>query len=255
VDREVAPVRVVWARVLANVLNDLQSVGFTGDRFYSPMYASADMEEYTGALMTIDPSGRGDDETGYSVTKMLRGMIYLRRNGGLPGGYDDKTLESIAHIARAEKVKLILIESNFGDGMFTKLLSPVLTRIYPCTVEEVRHTTQKERRIVDTLEPVMNQHRLVVDRSVIENDQKTEKPHHQLFYQMTRMTRDKGAVKHDDRVETLAMAVAYWSDQLDRDVSLEEERRLEELQEQDYLEFIQAFTGRIASDPNYYENF
>ncbi len=255
VDREVAPVRVVWARVLANVINELHSVGFTGDRYYSPMYVSEDMEEYTGSLMTIDPSGRGDDETGYSVTKMLRGMIYLRRNGGLKGGYDDKTLEAIAHIARAERVQHILIESNFGDGMFTKLLQPVLTRIYPCTVEEVRHTTQKERRIVDTLEPVLNQHRLVIDRAVIEADAKTEKPHHQLLYQMTRMTRERGAVKHDDRLETLAMAVTYWAEQLDRDVTLEEDRRMEELQEKDYADFIASITGRIAADPNYYDNF
>ncbi|KWS03761.1 Phage DNA packaging [Lysobacter capsici AZ78] len=255
VDREVAPVRTVWARVLGNVINELQSVGFTGDRWYSPMYVSPELEPYTGSLMTIDPSGRGDDETGYSVTKMLRGMIYLRRNGGLKGGYDDTVLESIAHIARAEKVQLILIESNFGDGMFAKLLAPVLQRIYPCTIEEVRHNTQKERRIVDTLEPVMNQHRLVVDRSVVENDAKTEKLYHQLFYQLTRMTRERGAVKHDDRIETLAMAVTYWSDQLSRDVTQEEQRREEELQEKDYLEFIQSFTQGIANDPNYYDNF
>lgn len=254
VDREVAPVRVVWARVLGNVINELASVGFTGDRWYSPMYLSEDMEEYTGSVMTIDPSGRGEDETGYSVTKMLRGMIYLRRNGGLKGGYDDATLEALAHIARAEKVQHILVERNFGDGMFTKLLEPVLTRIYPCIVEEVHHNTQKERRIVDTLEPVMNQHRLVVDRAVVEADQKVDKPYHSLFYQMTRMTRERGAVRHDDRLESLAMAVAYWADQLTRDVTKEEELRLAELQERDYMEFIQQFTQGIANDPNYYDN-
>lgn len=36
------------------------------------------------------------------------------------------------------------------------------------------------------------------------------------------MTRDRGAVKHDDRVEPLAMALAYWADQLARNVEDEE---------------------------------
>lgn len=255
VDREVAPVRVVWASVKQNVLEHLQSVGFTGDRWNAPMHIAPDMEEYTGAIMVVDPSGRGGDETGYAVTKMLRGMVYLRRAGGLAGGYDDKTLEAIAHIARAEKVSEIVVEGNFGDGMFVSLLKPVLARVYPCTVTEVKHSIQKERRICDTLEPVMNQHRLVVDTAVVKADQAEPNPHKQLFYQLTRITRDRGALKHDDRLDALAMAVAYWTEQLARDVEGEEERRMEELQDADYLAFIQSVTGAHATDPNFYDNY
>lgn len=255
VDREVAPIRVVWSSGKSQVAEGLPVVGFTGDRWHTPMYVADVMEEFTGSLMTIDPSGRGEDETGYTVTKMLRGMIYVRRAGGLKGGYDDKTLEALAHIARAEKVQHVLVESNFGDGMFTKLLTPVLTRIYPCNVEEIRHNTQKEKRICDTLEPVLNQHRLVVDTAVVRADAQTENLHYQLFHQLTRMTRDRGAVKHDDRLEPLAMAVAYWAEALERDTSSEEDRHREELQDQDYLEFIQAVTGRAAEAANFYDNY
>jgi hypothetical protein len=255
VDREVAPIRVVWASGKQQILEGIPSVGFTGDRWYGPMHVSDVMEEYTGSVMTVDPSGRGDDETGYVVTKFLRGMIYLRRAGGLKGGYDDKTLESLAHIARAEQVQTILVESNFGDGMFCKLLEPVLQRIYPCTLEEIRHNTAKERRICDTIEPVLNQHRLVVDTSVVRADALTENHHYQLFHQLTRMTRDRGAVKHDDRVEPLAMALAYWADHLSRDVTSEEERYAEELQDKDYLDFIQKATGAAAHALNFYDNY
>lgn len=31
-----------------------------------------------------------------------------------------------------------------------------------------------------------------------------------MFYQMTRITKERGALKHDDRLDALAMAVAYW---------------------------------------------
>ncbi|MCT6981041.1 DNA maturase B, partial [Salmonella enterica subsp. enterica serovar Oranienburg] len=77
-------------------------------------------------------------------------------------------LEQLAHIARAEKVQTILIESNFGDGMFLALFKPVLQRIYPCVLEEVKnYGMSKERRIVETLEPVLSSHRLVVDRALL----------------------------------------------------------------------------------------
>jgi hypothetical protein len=254
VDREAAPVRVMWASGREQVVEDIPVVGFTGDRLHRPMYASKDVEEFTGSLMVIDPSGRGGDETGYTVTKMLRGMVYLRRAGGIKGGYDDAALEQIAHIARAEKVKTILVESNFGDGMFTKLLEPVLRRIYPCHVEEVRSVGQKEKRIIDTLEPVLNQHRLVVDAALLRADQKDE-PKFQLFHQLTRITRDRGALRHDDRLDALAMAVAYWTEYLDRDVTKEEDRRMEELMELEYAKFAESVIGYSPSRPNFYDNY
>ena len=38
-----------------------------------------------------------------------------------------------------------------------------------------------------------------------------------LFYQMTRLTRDRGALTHDDRLDALAIAVAYWTESMARD--------------------------------------
>ncbi len=122
---------------------------------------------------------------------------------------------------------------------------------YPCSIEEVKHYgTSKENRIIDVLEPVLNQHRLVVDASIIRADQKSEQKY-QLFYQLTRITRDRGALRHDDRLEALAMAVKYWADQLSRDVSKEEQRYLEELLDREYASFIQSVTGRVPSPDNY----
>ena len=39
--------------------------------------------------------------------------------------------------------------------MYGKLLQPHLNARYPVGVEEVKHNVQKERRICDTLEPVI----------------------------------------------------------------------------------------------------
>lgn len=213
-----AHVRLAWAAAPELTVNDLPNVALTGDRFYRPMWHSDDMTEYTGAVMSIDPSGRGKDETGYAVVKQLAGNLFVTEAGGISGGYDETTLNTLAQIASRNQVKYIIIEANFGDGMFTQLLKPVLGRIYPCTVEEVKHSTQKEARIIDTLEPVMSTHRLVFDQRVIQKDFDTAKDiKYSLMYQMTRITRDRGALAHDDRLDALAIAVAYWVESMARD--------------------------------------
>ena len=131
---------------------------------------------------------------------------------------------------------MILVESNFGDGMFTELLKPYLRKIYPVTVDEVRHNIQKERRILDTLEPVMNQHKLVIDTSLIDRDYKsTEKyppekqAQYRLFHQMTRLTRDRGSLNHDDRLDVLSMAVGYFVESAGMEADEAMKRRKDEL--------------------------
>lgn len=210
--------KLAWAAAPELCINDIPNVALTGDRFYRPMWHSDDMSEYTGAVMSIDPSGRGKDETGYACVKALAGNLFLTEAGGITGGYEIETLEALAYAAKRNQVKYIVIEANFGDGMFTQLLKPVLARIYPCTVEEVKHSTQKEARIIDTLEPVMSSHRLIVDQRVIQKDFDTAKDiKYSLFYQLTRITRDRGALIHDDRLDALAIAVNYWVESMARD--------------------------------------
>jgi len=210
--------KLAWAAAPELCINDIPNVALTGDRYYRPMWHSDDMSEYTGSVMSIDPSGRGKDETGYAVVKALAGNLFLTEAGGITGGYELETLEALAYAAKRNQVKYIVIEANFGDGMFTQLLKPVLQRIYPCTVEEVKHSTQKEARIIDTLEPVMSTHRLIVDQRVIQKDFDTAKDvKYSLFYQLTRITRDRGALVHDDRLDALAIAVNYWTETMARD--------------------------------------
>lgn len=210
--------KVAWAAAPELCINDLPNVALTGDRFYRPMWHADDMSEYTGAVMSIDPSGRGKDETGYACVKALAGNLFLTEAGGITGGYEIETLEALAYAAKRNQVKYIVIEANFGDGMFTQLLKPVLARIYPCTVEEVKHSTQKEARIIDTLEPVMSSHRLIVDQRVVQKDFDTAKDiKYSLFYQLTRITRERGALVHDDRLDALAIAVNYWVESMARD--------------------------------------
>ncbi len=224
-DKEQAPEKIIWAGSPEYCYKDLPCVGFGGDRFYMPMGNSGDFLDYQGSVMAIDPSGRGADETAYAVVKMLNSQLFVTAAGGLPGGYSEDTLKSLSLIAKEHSVNEIIVESNFGDGMFTALLQPILSRIHKVTITEVRHHIQKEKRILDVLEPVMNRHKLIVDEKLIHDDYNSTKHlppekalKYQLFYQMTRLTRDKGSLAHDDRLDVLAMAVQYWVDQMSRDV-------------------------------------
>ena len=242
-----APEKPVWGSSAnnANVINDLPCVGLNGDKYHTPVFMQGDWIAYTGTVMAIDPSGRGSDETAVVVVKMLNGYLYVTAVRAFKDGYGDTTLQAIADLAREQKVNHVIIEANYGDGMFSKLLQPFFLRNgYPCKLEEVKHSKQKEARIIDTLEPVMNQHRLVIDRKVIEWDYNSTKNlppeqafKYQLFYQMSRVTRERGALAHDDRLDCLAMAVSYWTKTMAQDAARRMEQRRDDLMEQELKEW------------------
>lgn len=220
---ERAPMEMHWGSAPELLIADVPNVGLPGDKFYRPFHVSKDAwGAYQGVVLAVDPSGRGSDETGYAVVAYLHSRLFLLDAGGLQGGYDEQTLQQLATIAKAYKVHRVIVEPNFGDGMYSQLLRPVLNRVYPVSVEETeRSQTQKEARIIDTLEPVLAMHRLVVDKSLIEKDYRsterlpTEQVNrYRLFYQMTRITRDKGSLAKDDRIDAVSMAVHYWTERM-----------------------------------------
>ena len=203
------------------------NVGLDGDGFYEPIVEPrTTFSPWSGSIMFVDPAGQGADETAYAVGRMSHGRICVPECTGLQGGFSDATMVTLASVAKKYKVNTIYVESNFGDGMFSKLLQPHVQRIHPCLIEEVRAKASKEKRIIETLEPVMNQHRLVVDPSVIERDGARDSqvgtevaPRYRLFYQMTRITQDRGCLAHDDRVDALAGMVQCWLETMAKDVA------------------------------------
>ena len=125
---------------------------------------------------------------------------------------------------------------------------------YPVTLEEVRHSKQKELRIIDTLEPVLNSHKLIIDPRVITNDYNsamaypTEKQaSYQLMYQLSRITRERGSLLKDDRLDALAIAVAYWTEQMAADADRNISDRKQELLQQELTKFTDSFYKRSGS--------
>jgi hypothetical protein len=217
-----APDSVVWCSDPRNVLKELPTVGLPGDYFYSPMQLQGDWTPYTETICSIDPSGRGTDETAATYISQKNGFLYVHEIRAYRDGYSDNTLLDILRGCKRYNVSKLLIETNFGDGIIAELFKKHLQQTKQAIdVEEVRANVRKEDRIIDSLEPVMNQHRLIVDRGLVEwdyNSNKDAPPEerilYMLFYQMSRMCREKGAVKHDDRLDSLAQGVKYFTDAL-----------------------------------------
>ena len=254
VDDDVGPEKITYASSPDYVVdNTIPNVGFNGDRFFRPMSVGEQIP-YTGSVMSIDPSGRGRDETSYAVVKMLNGQLFVPACNGLKGGYSENTLKELAMIAARYNVNKIIVESNMGDGMFTELFKPLLRNVHPVSVEEVRHSQQKERRIIDTLEPVMNRHKLIFDPSVIKDDYRSalaypieQQTRYMLFYQLSRITKDKGSLLQDDRLDALAMAVAYWVEQMAQDADVKIDERKTDALKAELESFITATVGGSKS--------
>lgn len=244
VNPDVGPVRMAWASDPRKQIVDptLPVVGLNGDRYYRPFYTSEEWTEYEHRMLVVDPSGRGGDDTAYAVLYYLKGLIYIADWGRTKGGYEESDLVNLARLAANHKVHLVYVEDNFGDGMFTQLLKPVLNRLHRCGLEEVTSKGQKEKRICDTLEPVMGAHRLVLNETLIRKDAKVEPRHKQYLYQLTHLTRDKGALKNDDGADVLAIGVSYYVDKLAQDLEKVEQNYREERSELALQRFVQRAT-------------
>lgn len=219
---------ISYASSKTQQIRDIPNLGFSGDRMYEAGFTEAPLVPYQGIAMYIDPSGRGDDETAYAVVAVALGRLHLITWGGLSGtGYSDENLTTLAKVIKDFNVKVCIIEDNFGNGMFTKLFSPVVRRVAEkCSIIEDTATTNKEVRMVSTLEPVLNQHRLIIDKETarkevewVNRDRKNNLKY-SLLYQLTRLTKQKGSIKHDDRLDALAGVVTYWTEWLNKDVDL-----------------------------------
>lgn len=249
-DTSEAPLKLSWLPDTSKKIdpNTVTNLGMRGDGYFYFYSASDQMQPYGHKIMSVDPSGRGTDETSYSVLYWLNGYIYVMEVGGLTSGYSDATLEKLSRVAKKWKVNEVVIEGNYGDGMFTKLLEPVLKSIYGgCGCTEVKSKGQKELRIIDTLEPVISNHKLVVTPECIQQDASSVPESnfkYSCFYQMTHITRDKGALLHDDRLDALAQGVAYLIDFM----GIDADEGINDVTAQWLEDSLESFFGFVSED-------
>jgi hypothetical protein len=230
---DMGPGEVIWGTT--HPLRDLTPMGHDGDYYYSPVpVEKVTMYKWEALCGYIDGSGRGKDETALSIVAFLFGRVFLLHLWASTKGYEMSTLVSIAKACIRFKVPKLYLESNFGDGMFANLLRPVLIAEWVkanegkshehhggTIIEEVQSSNkaQKEKRILSVLEPITQQHRLVVNKAVIEYDLKSlesiegEETRHRYAwgFQYSHLTRERDALAHDDRLESTAGAASIFA--------------------------------------------
>jgi predicted phage terminase large subunit-like protein len=227
-----APARLVWGTSVP--AHEIPSVGLGTDQFYRPIFVDSDYHDYERSVMRIDPAGMGADQCGYAVVKALHGNLFCLECDGLQGGYDEPTLKKLLTIGVENGVQRFTVESNWGgskdDSAWIRLFSQMVGKLgVKIPIEPVYSTGQKELRIIEALEPVMSNHRLVISPRVGRNDV--------LMRQLTRLTRERGALDHDDQVEALAGAVSDLSDTLSVDV----EKQIAEHKKREFEEELRRF--------------
>jgi len=216
------------------------------DRFYAPIPSPYDWEAFSKRVMYIDGAGGGasGDETAYAVVFQLGNMLYLYDVGGVPGGYDEENLKELVQVAKRAGVHEVYVEKNYGHGAHKAILKPLFEQEHPCTLEDDFNKGQKEVRIIDTLEPLISAHRLVVNRDLIEKDSESTKRYpvekrktYSLFHQMSHITYARDCLKHDDRMDALAGACSVLVGGIDYDYSnkLNKEARRKALEMQEIM--------------------
>jgi hypothetical protein len=246
------PEEVVWGNT--QIDRDLPVMGFDGDFYHKPSFVGPNYAPYTRAIGYVDGSGRGSDETALSIVAELFGRLYWLHLWASQDGYGVATLGAIAAACVRFRVSTLYIEANYGDGMLPALLKPVLARYWQdangkaikasTKLEEVKSgRVEKEKRILSVLEPLTQQHRIVVSRAVIEHDARSimemdgEESRHRYAwgYQYTHLTAERDCLGKDDRIESLAGACGIFAPQLGVDprgmaLRAAEEREEDELE-------------------------
>lgn len=242
------PSEVQFAPLPSNKL-DIKVDAMTGD---SSLYAPTKVEAWVPAeevMMYVDPSGSGEDETTWTIVAGLLGRVFMLHQGYSTEGHTDEVIRAMAKDAKQWLVQTIKIESNFGQAMLGQLLAPALADISHKAeiLEDRKGSVQKEKRIVETLEPILSSHRLVCSAAALRRDFEVDYDHieagkrryHRLTYQLSRMNKKKGAVKHDDRVDGLASAVGHFAGVLIR--------QLQKAKQDGILRGIEIEAGRMIA--------
>lgn len=194
---------------------------------------SKEYAAYSQTVMFIDPAGAGGDEVAFCVGAEAAGYVHLFTTGGIAGGFTEENCQRLIAIAEEYGVQMLHLERNMGHGTATALMRNLLrTAGKSLQVQDYYVTGQKERRIIDTLAPIMRRHKLVLHRQAIADDwrwclQQPEKSRNQfsLFRQITDITYDRGSLVHDDRLDCLQALVQYFSSMLATDDTLAANKR------------------------------
>lgn len=242
-NNEEAPGKITWQPRPDLLLPSHPGSGLQ-EEMYQPVHMSEDMYPYSHRMMYVDPAGGGQngDETAAAVLAFLHGYIFLLDVRGFPGGIREDVLEALSALSWQYQCNIIQAEENFGKGALASVWRPLLAEYYQRAsegeklqgpmIEDVWESGQKELRICDVLEPVIARHHLIINQKLIEEDVTSANKYpmdkrvtYMLFHQMSRITRDKHSLLHEDRLDAVAGGVRFYKERLAVDANKEVQRK------------------------------
>jgi len=193
---------------------------------YGPLKGSEEMLPYRKKVGAIDPAGGGEngDETVLTIGYECYGQVYIPRILQLPGGYGQMEMDLIVQTILAYGIEVLLIEENMGKGGFTVVLRERLAAYVAKQKKDLRvpmivnqwEQTNKEKRIIDTLGPIMGTHDLIIDpevfrQSILQANRYpiSKRMDYTLGMQLAKITYKKQSLVHDDIADCLARVVGY----------------------------------------------
>lgn len=249
-DHETAPDRFMYAAERRNLVEEYESI--RDAKLYYPAGSGTEMLQYKHKLMVIDPSGCGGDEISFACGGAVSSYIHLFTTGGMQGGVSTDNIDKCIDLCIEMDISDILIESNMGHGTVEMLFINRLAEraIAGIGVRGTYNTTQKERRIIDTISPVSRRHRLVVHERALADDtvycmeySREKRWLYSAFQQMHNITYDRGCLAKDDRVDAIAMLVAELNSHLVED----ESKAAEKARASEVKEFLDNPMGYVES--------
>jgi len=230
----------------------------TKPELYGPFHMAKELYDFEGKYAYVDTAGGGanGDEIVMAITYFLHGYVFLAEIVALNGGPTPENYRLLSEAALRHKVNSIDVEKNFGFGAFAAAWRPIIAKLYKeagetmCPrIEDVWESGQKEKRIIDVLEPIMARHRLIVHTDIIEYDTQSvskypleKRESYKFFHQLAKMTYEKGALLHDDRVDAVAGAVRKWVER----IAVDEHVRMEQKETDDNVAFFEEWGGDIG---------
>lgn len=178
---------------------DISCMGLRNDYFCSPSYVSEKRSPWEQKVMYIDPAGSGDCQTGIAIGYLLKGRLHVPFVGGIAGGYYDNQMASVCSLIKDYRVSHVLIEEGFGSGGYKANLIRYMqthTGLGTAVDGDDAGNKQKELRIIDSCEPILNQHKAIIAPRVARNNA--------FMYQLTRLTRTKGCLELIDQLDAFA---------------------------------------------------
>jgi len=227
----------------------------TGHSVYAPGFLSEHYTPYSRKTLIIDPAGTGGDEVSFVAGGSANSYIHVFSIGGWRGGLIEANLQALVALCDEFDIHDVRVEANQGVGMARLLMLQHMETLHRHDIAFTDYYSagQKERRIIDTVGPLLRRHKLVFHTRALEDDAEYAARHSRdirnsmsVVYQMSSITYDRDCLVHDDRIDGVAKLCAELKSLLAVDDQVESDKRKQE----EALEFMRNPMGYLLPTVN-----